>query len=485
MHFNLKDYLKISFLYTFAASFPALLQIFVLPLIEGEGKLNAIDFSQMAIAESITTLVGTFILFSMTGAISRFFYDYLDDATGLNKLFSSIIVGILFRGLILIGLAMLVGDYLVSFFSQSQLHDFSSYGYGSIVIGINRAIIVSAATLYRNQKLVSRFIWVNILLAIVRTVGQLVGIFYFDMSFVGYVNGAAIGGGLISLGVVAYTFKTCGIQFVPTLMRPVLFFAFPLFFFELVKWGVMFADRMFLESSPEQLGIYDNAQRFAAGIYIIFQGLYGAVQPDFFRYLKLGVETTISDLRRLTNIYLLQAQLAALGLVIPVIAYIYLFFETTLATSGTLVAIIFSQYIITALNTIFSMPIIFFKRTDIFLYINLAVLTVSLTINYFLIPLYGYYGAIVASYTANLGQLALFVYFQNRIIKIKWNYNKTILVPLLIVACAIMAEFLKIGLGLNYMIVAMGYVLVSMAIIGILYRNETKHFIVKYLKLKI
>ncbi len=485
MHFNLKDYLKISFLYTFAASFPALLQIFVLPLIEGPGKLNAIDFSQMAIAESITTLVGTFILFSMTGAISRFFYDYLDNPMGLNKLFSSILFGILFRGLILIGLALLVGDYLVSFFSQSQLHDFSSYGYGSIAIGINRAIIVTAATLYRNQKFIARFIWVNVLLAVVRTTGQLIGIFYFDMSFIGYVNGSAIGGGIVSLGVVIYTFKTCGFRISLTHMRPVLVFAFPLFVFELVKWGVMFADRMFLESSPEQLGIYDNAQRFASGIYIIFQGLYGAVQPDFFRYLKTGVDTSISDLRRLTNVYLLQSQLAVLGLVVPVITYIYFFFETTLATSGTLVAIIFSQYIISALNTIFSMPIIFFKRTDIFLYINLAVLAISLTINYFLIPLYGYYGAIISSYTANLGQLALFVLIQNRIMKIQWNYQKTLLVPLLIVGCAIVAEILKIGFGLNYMVVALGYVLVSLGIIGVLYRIEAKHFAQKYIKLKL
>ena len=79
MKFNLKDYLKLSLLYTFAASFPALLQIFILPIIEGEGRLGAVDFSQMAISESISTFVGTFILFSMTSAISRFYYDYIED----------------------------------------------------------------------------------------------------------------------------------------------------------------------------------------------------------------------------------------------------------------------------------------------------------------------------------------------------------------------------------------------------------------------
>ena len=133
MRFNLKDYLKISVLYTFASAFPALLQLFVLPIIEGEGRLNAIDFSQMAIAESISTFVGTFILFSMSGAISRFYYDYLDNKKGLNDLFSSVIIGILFRGLIIIGLAVILGDYLASF-SQDSLNEFSTYGYGAIVL---------------------------------------------------------------------------------------------------------------------------------------------------------------------------------------------------------------------------------------------------------------------------------------------------------------------------------------------------------------
>ncbi len=479
MNFNLRDYLKISVLYTFAASFPALLQIFIIPIIEGEGRLNAIDFSQMAIAESISTFVGTFILFSMSGAISRFYYDFLDNQKGLNNLFSSIILGILFRGLIVIGIAIVLGDYLVSFFSQENLHNFSSYGYGSIVIAINRAVIVVSTTLYRNQKFVTRFILINIALAITRTVGQLVGIFCFDMSFSGYVNGAAIGGGLITIFVIVSVFRSGGLKFSKELMSPLTRFAFPLFVFELVKWGVLFADRIFLESTPEQLGIYDNAQRFAAGIYIIFQGLYGAVQPDFFRYLKDGVDKTISDIRRLSNIYLLQAQLSAVLLIIPVIVYLYLFFETSLSTSGTLITIIFSQYIITALNTLFSMPIIFFKRTDIFLYINVLVLALSLCINYYLIPVLGYYGAIIASYSANTLQLALFVIVQNKIVKIRWNYRKTIVLPMTLVSCAIIAELVKINTNINYVIISIAYVGVSLLLIGLLYINEAKNIIIK------
>lgn len=477
--FNLKNYLKISVLYTFAASFPALLQIFVLPIIEGAGRLNAIDFSQMAIAESISTFVGTIILFSMSGAISRFYYDYQNNAQNVNTLISTIITGILFRGLIVIGAAMLIGNHMAALFSQPDLHNFSSYGYGSIVIAINRSVIVVAATLYRNQKQVSRFIIINLAIAITRTIGQLAGIFFFDMSFVGYVNGAAIGGGIVTATVIIIIFKNSRLTYSSSMVKPLRKFAFPLFVFELVRWGVMFTDRLFLESSPEQLGIYDNAQRFAAGIYIIFQGLYGAVQPDFFRFLNEGIDKTLSDLRRLSNIYMLQAQTSVIVLIIPVIIYIYLFFSTTLSTSGTLITIIFAQYIITAVNTLFSMPIIFHKRTDIFLYINLLVLSISLSINYFLTSKIGYYGAIIASYTANTIQMILLVVAQNRTIKIKWNYAKTIAVPMSIVACAVLTEIIKHKLAINYVTASIGFIATALLILAVLYRHETRNLILK------
>ncbi|MDD4745941.1 MAG: polysaccharide biosynthesis C-terminal domain-containing protein [Salinivirgaceae bacterium] len=484
MKFNLKDYLKLSLLYTFAASFPALLQIFILPIIEGEGRLGAVDFSQMAISESISTFVGTFILFSMTSAISRFYYDYIENKKGIATMFSSILLGIIFRGLIVFGVAIILGDYVASFFTQPELHNFSTYGYGAIGIGINRAIIIAATTLYRNQKIVSRFIIINILTALLRSTGQLIGIFCFDMSFAGYVNGAAIGGGVVTVAVIIFTFAQSGIHYSRATMKPIVRFVLPLFIFEVVKWGVLFADRFFMESTPEQLGIYDNAQRFAAGIYIIFQGLYGAVQPDFFHYLQIGIKESISDLRRLANIYMLQAQIAALGLIIPVIIYIHFFFETSLTTSATLIAIIFAQYIITAVNTIFSLPIIYNKRTDIFLVINLFVLAISLTLNYLLIPKFGYYGAIFASYTANLTQLALLVFFQNQIIKIKWNYKKSVATPLLIVIFAILTEVLKNIFDLNYLLMSFVFIGLSGFIILLQYKKEATHFIFKYLKVK-
>ena len=150
MRFNLKDYLKYLF-YILCVSVSCATTTVCSSYIEGEGRLNAIDFSQMAIAESISTFVGTFILFQCREPF-RGFTTTISIIKRVKRSVSSVIIGILFRGLIIIGLAVILGDYLASF-SQDSLNEFSTYGYGAIVIAINRAIIVVTTTLYRNQNL--------------------------------------------------------------------------------------------------------------------------------------------------------------------------------------------------------------------------------------------------------------------------------------------------------------------------------------------
>ncbi len=480
MSFNLKSYLKLSAIYTIAAAFPVIIQIFILPLIEGQNLLGADEFSRIAISESISTFVGTIILFSMSGAISRFYYDFIEDRALFNGLFSSILIGILSRGILILGLGVLMGDWVASFFNQPELQNFSSYGFGSIAIGINRSINITVITLFRNERKVMLFVLVNFLVAALRTAGQLIGVFYFDMSFSGYVNGTAVGGAIMTVFLLIYIFRQTGVQYSRTVMKPVYSFAIPLFIYELVKWGVMFSDRLFLEKFPVELGIYDTAQRFAFGIYYIFQGLYGAAQPDFFLYLTQGIQKTANDLRRLSNIYMLQAQVAVLALILPVIAYISIFFETALTKSASLIAVVFSQYILIGMNTLFSLPIIYYKKTNIYLYINIVSLATSLLLNFWLIPELKIYGAIVSFYAANSIQLLLIFRAQKRIVSIPWNLQKCLWLPLATIGIAVVAEVTKKVFSINPLLMAVIVVALSSTVLGIFYRALIKEWIEKF-----
>ena len=204
---NLKEYLKLSVIYTALAAFPPILQVIVRPIIEGSDRLKAEEFSRLSIVEFIITLSFTLVIFAMNNAIARFHYDYSNDKVKHKRMVSSIFTSMLMRGVIIMGVALIIGPFIGPIFTQYELKDFTTYGYAAVLTGINRGIVLTAAALYRNQKKVWLFVIAMFSWGILRTTFQLLGLFYVEMNFIGYVNGNCVGSIIVALAVLFYIFK--------------------------------------------------------------------------------------------------------------------------------------------------------------------------------------------------------------------------------------------------------------------------------------
>ncbi len=479
MRFSIKEYFKLSIIYALVAAFPPFLQLLIMPVIEGFDRLGPVDFSQLAITESISTLSLTFAIYAMGAAINRFYYDYMDDRKGYNRLVSSILSSIIFRGLILIGIALIFGNLIGSWFTQEGLQDFSKYGYAAIIIGINRAINISVATLYRNEKKVFRFVLINVGLGIIRTIAQLIALFYFDMSFLGYVYGTAIGGGVTSLSLLIYLYYHCGFKYDRQIMKAVNKFARPLFQYGMVSWGILFADRFFLEASPTELGIYDTALKFALGFQMIARGISGAAQPEIFRMMTLGIKEKEEEIKKISNIMLAQTQVLLALIIIPTMLYLSFLYETELRLASGLITIIFVRFLLKMQFSVFANPVIFLKKTRAFFYINTVVLVVNLGLNYLLIPVWQIYGAVTASIVAMILQLFAIQYYQNKLVKINWNMKKVLVYPFIILGITIILEIAKIIFDINIYITSVIVILAIFLSLSILYKKEIKRILKK------
>lgn len=479
MKIDTREYLKLSFIYTLVAAVPPLIQVLIQPIYEGSGKLNEVDFSQLAITELFTSLVFVLATFSMGNAISRFYYDYMDDRKGYDRLVSSVFSSILIRGFIILGIGFLFSDYIGRLFVQPALQDFSSYGYASIITGVGRAVNITAAALYRNEKKVMNFVYVNIGLGIFRTGFQLAGLFLFDMSFIGYINGSAIGTGITTLAILIYTYRRSGIRYDFKMMKSVNQFASPLTQYGIVVWALAFADKYFLEKYPSELGIYNTAAGFALGISIILQGLQGANQPEVFRAMKEGIEKQQETIRKLSNMLLAQSQLIIAAAIIPVMLYLTLFYTTQIRFAAGLVTIIFIRNLLRTQYVVFSYSVYYMKKTKFFFYLNLVVLGVNLLLNFLLIPTFKFYGAIAAGIISDLILVAGIYFYQKSIITINWNLKKTLYFPIALMGIAILMEYIKNVAGINPFITSSIVVLAMFAGLFILYKVEIKGFIAK------
>ena len=469
---NLREHLKLSAIYTFFAAFPALLQLVVYPVIEGEARLGPADFGYLAIAEAITTIVFIICTFGMGSGIARFYYDQKDDPEGYKNLVSGVLTGILARGLLLLGLALVMAPFIGPLFPQEALQDFGRYGPSLVVSGLNRSIITTLLVLYRNEKRVGAFAAVSLFSGLFRSGFQLAGVFLFELSFVGYVYGTAAGGTFIALMLAVYTYHKCGLRYNRPLMDELRRFTGPLFMTDLIYWGLLFADRFFLLNDPESLGIYDNAMKFAIGVQMIIQGLTSAVQPEIFRYLKEGAEKRTGEIKTLTGVYMAEATGIIAASIIPVMVFISLFYETGLTMSAGLVAVIFTRFILRAQYQVFAWPLLFKKRSGVFFYLNSSVLALNLAINWLLTPKIGYYGAVIAFMAAYLAQIVALRMIQVKLAPTVYDNVKVFGFPISVVLLSVVLEVLKVSLSLEPFITATALVLYVAAGMARVYRDE-------------
>ncbi|MCD4726013.1 MAG: polysaccharide biosynthesis C-terminal domain-containing protein [Bacteroidales bacterium] len=482
MKLNLKEYFKLSAIYVVVAALPPGLQLIIWPIIEGPDRMGPVDFSQLGMSEIITSLALTIALFSMGNAIVRFYYDHKDKESGYHRLVSTVLSSILFRGLIILGLAWVFRDYIGSIFSQAALQDFSTYGFAAIIIGINRAINMTAAALYRNEKKVFRFILLNVSLGILRSGFQVIGVFYYDMSFIGFVYGGAIGSSITSIVVLAYTYYTCGFKFDFKLLKELNRFAYPLFQFAILLWGITNAERLFLENQPVNLGIYVVAITLALGFEKILIGIQSAAQPEIYRFMDAGIKENTENIKKLSNLLLAQTQVLIAMAIIPAMLYLTLFYETDLRLAYGLITIIFVKFIIRTQFLVFSYGVYFKKKTIYFFYINTLALAANLGLNFLLVPYLSFYGVIIAMFAALFIQAIAFYFISRKLTGIRWNKKKLLFYPFAIVFLTGLLEVLKINFGLSPYLTSAVVIMVIAASLSILYKTEIRQIIHKYIR---
>jgi len=479
MKLDTREYFRLSVIYTTVAAVPPLLQIIVRPFIEGPGRLAAADFSRIEISETISTLAFIIAIFAMGNSISRFYYDYLDSREGYKKLVSSIFSSIILRGALLIMLVFALSNHIGKAFSQPELRDFGSYGYASVIVGINRAIAMTAFALFRNEKRIRAFVVFNLLLGLFRTAFQVTGVFMYDMSFRGYVYGSAIGSSISGLAILVFIYLQTGIRFDRGIFKETHSFAAPLFQYALLAWGITYADRYFLEGMPEKLGIYSQATNLAMGLQLIIQGLQAATQPEVYRFMKDGIEKNEAEIRKVSNLLMAQSQVIIALAILPAMLYISLLFETSLKLAAGFVAIVFITYTQKTLYIIFSFPVYFQKKTRFFLYLNIVVMAVNLLLLYLLIPPLGIYGAVGAVLVSQTLQVIGIYHYQKRIVTIRWNLNKLMVYPFAIIALTVLLEVARNLAGVSPYVSSSLVVVAIFASNILLYKNELKGFIRK------
>jgi len=164
--------------------------------------------------------------------------------------------------------------------------------------------------------------------------------------------------------------------------------------------------------------------------------------------------------------------------IIPAMLYCSLF-KTELRQASEFISVFFIIYLLRTQYIIFSFPVYFEKKTRIFLYLNLLVLFVNLSLLYLLIPFWQAYGAIAALLSSQVVQVIGIYLYQKRLVYITWNLKKLMVFPFLIIILTVMLEFIKLRFEINPFIFSSLIVMAIFASLAFLYKNEIGKLLAK------
>ena len=194
--------------------------------------------------------------------------------------------------------------------------------------------------------------------------------------------------------------------------------AFPIMISAFLGIFLNFSDRFFLEKYGDyrQLAVYNLGITISSIIPIIFASFQNIWLPFFFK------EKNVYQNKEKTKKIIIK--LALFFLVLAVFIFVGVYFTFILGIIRdeyksilTVLPLILITQICIAITPLFSNYIVYFERTHIALYTGIPLVFVSIGVNLTLIPIYGIFGAAIASLIINLAYMIMYYVISKNLIK--------------------------------------------------------------------
>ncbi|WP_233879575.1 lipopolysaccharide biosynthesis protein [Virgibacillus halodenitrificans] len=356
---------------------------------------------------TVQTLVGMFQLFlhlSLHGAVTRFFYDYLNDKEKqkeyIGSIFAFVCVFSTSMSLVLLIFHNPIGSLL---FSNIPINPFFFY-----LVGLSWASSVLALplALWRAQEKAGLFVIFNITKSILIMIVA---------SFLIIVKDFGPEGVLLSHFTISVSFviiasiisrKSFTISFQSTYVKNSLIFSIPLLPHVASGWIIKSSDRVILEKFVDlkELGLYSLAAQVSIVLSLFYTGVNNALVP---RYTSLRKEGNNEEAKKLLRIFTIIIILTG-GLSIPIAIFaVQLLSSNNYIGAMNFVPVLIIGEIIKGLYFIPVAKLFYTKSTKSIATSSIIAAVANIILNFFLIPYIGAYGAAASTIISELIRFTL------------------------------------------------------------------------------
>lgn len=397
-------FFKNSMLYTIGSMLTPMIGLIMLPIYTG--YLNPAEYGIMTTVQTLMGMLNVFLLLSLHGAVTRFYYDYLDNPQKQSKylgtIFSFVLIWATIISIVLIILKEPIGTVL---FRNIPINPFYYY---LIVLSWVTALYELPMAIFRAQEKAGFFVLVNILRAVLIMLSTIYLIVVKGMG----AESALLSQFLITLTIIFVTYwiqlKKYKLSLDSSFIKKSLLFSLPLLPHVASGWIINSSDRIILEKYIDlsNLGIYALAVQVSMVLSIFYTSVNNALVP---RYTRLRKERRILEANKLLKIFSLIVLIFGL-ISIPVSMYaIKIVSSREYYAAITLMPILLIGHMIKGFYFIPVAKLFYTKRTGAIASSSTIAAIANIVINLFSIPFIGVYGALLSTIVAEVLRY-LFIY---------------------------------------------------------------------------
>jgi O-antigen/teichoic acid export membrane protein len=437
--------------------------------------LTPADYGILSIASVVSAIFSILFFLGMRSAISRFYFDYNQDAKELKEYLSTITLTVL---AVSISLTFLVFVFGKTFFSVIS-PEVPFYPYIFLVfltaifsIPINIAFIVIQV---REQSFTYSLI--NILKFLLTTSAIILFVVFFHEGALGSLLGQCIIAGIFFFVGITLLKKDIGFIFIADKLKESLTFGIFLMPHELASWTTNLIDRLFLSSytTLTMVGVYSLGYQFATILSVITTAINFAWVPFFMSTFQETGDQAKPVIAQLTRYYVIVLMFFALGITFFSKDVVLLITNPDYYPAISVIPIIVLAFVFDGLYYMVVTQLFMVKKTGYITISTVSAALLNIILNFLLIPHYGMMGAAVSTVISFGFSFCLVFYFSHTHFPIPYDYSRigaTILLGVIIFILSlgipdggIMADIiLKSGL--------IGLYLICLVLFGILTRNE-------------
>ena len=393
--------------------------------------LSTYDYGVIALIMSINAFLNVFCLLGMSGTLNRFYYEYRPNSPEVKRLFGTIISFVLVNSFFMSFLILIFKDLILGPF----LEEVPFYPYmllGLISVALNPCYTIYQSSLQARQEGV-RFGKNNTAFFLVNLSLLLVAVLVFDMGAEGVLGALAITNILFFSFTLLKFSKELVFGFDRTLLRRAFRYGLPVVPHTLSGVATMFIDRILINKllNTSLVGIYSVGNNFGGIVFLLASGISKAFLPWFNEKFK---KNNKKDIIKAAKYLILLYSVVALGLSFFGKEIVVLITPQVYHKSWEVIPLIAFAFVYHGVYHFFAVTLFYDikgRGNRIVPVATVSVALLNITLNFVMIPIFGIFGAALATLLSKTILVVSMSFFYNRFVDLTYPIKYMLFVPAL------------------------------------------------------